>query len=66
MSAHLHHEAPLVHLVTTDPQKLTQVELEEHIRKLRELRASPQTTRAKTERKPRKSKANIDAARSML
>lgn len=50
----LYREAPLVHLISTDLTKLSHEELETHLAKLRELRASPQTARAKTERKPRK------------
>jgi len=60
------HEAPLVHFINTDVNKLDQDELEAHIAKLREMRASPQTSRARTNTAPRKSKANIDAARGML
>jgi hypothetical protein len=66
MSDPLHHEAPLVHLIAVDPHKLDQSGLETYLRQLREMRASPQTARAKTERKPRKNTANIDAARGML
>lgn len=62
----LHREAPLVHLIMIDPKTLVGVELEEHLRLLREMRASPQTTRAKTERKPRASaKGTVDHS-SML
>ena len=66
MSTPAFHEAPLVHLISVDKTKLSQIELEEHLRKLREMRASPQTARAKTERKVRKSTADIESARGML
>jgi hypothetical protein len=49
----LHREAPLVHLISIDPRTLSGDELTEHLRLLREMRASPQTARAKTERKVR-------------
>lgn len=62
----LHREAPLVHLIQVDLKSLTGVELEEHLRQLREMRAQPATTRAKTERKPRAaSKGQVDL-KSML
>lgn len=48
-------EAPLVALINTDVKTLTREQLEEYLRTIRELRSSPQTARAKTERKPRKS-----------
>lgn len=59
-------EAPLVHLISIDPTTLSGPELEAHLRTLRELRASPQTTRAKTERAPRKSTQHIEGAKSFL
>ena len=46
--------APLVALVQADPTQMNREELEVYLTKLRSLRASPQTTRAKTERKPKK------------
>ncbi len=62
----LHREAPLVHLILIDPKTLSGVGLEEHLRQLRELRASPATTRAKTERKPRAKSVKEDQLKSML
>lgn len=62
----LHREAPLVHLIMVDPRTLSGPELDEHLRKLREMRASPQTTRAKTERKPRASSKGQPDLKSML
>lgn len=47
--------APLVALVEADPTKMDRDELENYLTNLRALRASPATTRAKTERAPRKS-----------
>ena len=41
-------------LIETDPTKLSHEELEKYLTQLRSLRACPQTTRAKTERAPRK------------
>lgn len=62
----LHREAPLVHLVMTDLTTLTKVELEQHLAKLREMRASPQTARARTERKVRKTNSPGFDPSSML
>jgi len=62
----LHREAPLVHLIMIDPKTLKGVELEEHLRQLREMRASPATTRAKTERKPRAKSVNVQKLSEML
>ena len=62
----LHREAPLVHLILTDLKTLSGVELEEHLRQLREMRAQPATTRAKTERKPRAKSATSVNLGSML
>jgi len=45
--------APLAQLIESDPAAMTHEQLEEYLTKLRALRASPQTTRAKTERKQR-------------
>lgn len=56
----IHREAPLVHLINTDLTKLSQTELEDHLTKLREMRASPATARAKTERKPKASAPKIN------
>lgn len=66
LNSSLHREAPLVHLITTDLTKLGQVELETHLAQLRELRSSPQTARAKTERAPRKTKSPGFDPASML
>lgn len=62
----LHREAPLVHLILVDLKSLSGIELEEHLRQLRELRASPATTRAKTERKPRAKSIDTQNLSSML
>ncbi len=62
----LHREAPLVHLIMIDPKTLNGIELEEHLRQLREMRASPATTRAKTERKPRAKSVNVQKLSEML
>jgi len=64
--ASLHREAPIVHLIQIDPKTLSGVELEEHLRQLREMRASPATTRAKTERKPRAASKQIANLKDML
>jgi len=45
--------APLVQLIDADPMKMSLPELEQYLTNIRALRASPQTTRAKTERKQR-------------
>lgn len=62
----LHREAPLVHLILTSLDSLEGVELEKHLQELRDARSSPATTRAKTERKPTKAKAQNINLKGML
>jgi hypothetical protein len=66
MNPPLPHEAPLVHLISIDPTTLSGPELEAHLRALRELRASPQTTRAKTNLTPRKATEHLASAKGFL
>lgn len=53
-------EAPLVHLVEQDPSKMSQAELAQYIKELREMRSAPQTRKSATERKPKKTQGNVD------
>lgn len=46
-------EAPLVHLIDTDPSKLDPVALRSYLEKLREYRGNPATRKAATEQKNR-------------
>lgn len=53
-------EAPLVHLVEQDPKKMNVEELAQYIKELREMRSAPQTRKAATERKAKKSQGGVD------
>ena len=48
-------EAPLVHLIDTDPSKLNPKELQAYLEQLRQFRGNPATRKAATEQKPKKS-----------
>lgn len=47
-------EAPLVHLIDTDPNKLNPAELQAYIEQLRNFRGNAATRKAATEQKPKK------------
>lgn len=55
-------EAPLVHLIETDPAKLSPEDLQAYLIKLREFRGNPATRKAATEQKNKKpsAKGGID------
>lgn len=52
--ASLFREAPLVHLISIELGTLTPEQLDQHLAKIREIRSSPQTARAQTEQRVRK------------
>ena len=52
-------EAPLVELVNRNLDDMTDDQLIDHIAKLREVRQSPQTFKAKVNKAPRKNKIDI-------
>ena len=47
-------EAPLVHLIDTDPAKLSPKELQCYLENIRQFRGNPATRKAATEQKERK------------